>query len=412
MSKPTTTATTTNTAFEVAPEFASALPALVPSPAPIVSPTTAGQALALLRDVLRRTKQALRAKVRTKVEQVLAEHRVVRNGLVVHDYFGNTVAGVPITLHNAGKPREALGRVIDELGEDSKFQEIALLEDVDPELDPNDPHAPPVHPVDDVCETIASRAERGVLAHVTATVRPRAYADAVREFMKHPLLGSQPHRESVQVFIDRLVHKDRDRDEVTAHSPLGAVLGRRVHLDAYHHVAEPLDGDRGGIGVLRGVHIVRVPGRSREFLEEQRATLATFGINTLRRWTGVGNAVVVTNRSLREGGSVYLWASTTRLRSFVQAVFHSTTEHEIRGAGKRAAGPLDAVAGKMNTFLGDLQAAGWIRCGKVSVDYADLKVRIKVEFEPCQCIDDIAIEFYEDSHGIKGTQGPGNPGRS
>ena len=111
----------------------------------------------------------------------------------------------------------------------------------------------------------------------------------------------------------------------------------------------------------------------------------------------MGDTVLVTNRSIREGGSGYVFASTTRLRNFVQSVFHETAEHEIRGAGQRTGGPLESCAGLMNVFLSRLKSEGWIKEGRVVVEHASLTVNINVTFVPVEPTDSILIQ-WSDSH--------------
>lgn len=346
------------------------------------------------------------AEVMAKVEAKLSGRKDVQAALAVHDYFQNAPVGTPLTIVNVADPVVGLLRLKDHLDEESKLVEIALLADLDPVPDPKG--GPALQPVDEVCATIASHSEGGTMVHATATIAPKAFAELVQGMSKDSMLGQQPHRESVQIFANRVYQRADDPRCVTAHSPAGALLGKRMSLDVQEHPAEPMDGNRdsgrGAKGWLRGVQIAPVPGQKREYLEEQRNLLATYGLNTLRSWPGVGDAVVVTNRSLREGkSSVYVFASTARLRNLIQAVFHKTVEHEIRGAGQRSNGPLEKTMGLMNRLLRRLQKEGWLKDGsRVWVDYPDEsqaeevgKLRIKVVFSPVSPIDQIEIQFSE-----------------
>ena len=67
-----------------------------------------------------------------KAEAALADREDVKNALTVHDYFASVPDGVGLCVCNTDGPCEAVGEVLEELGEVFKYVQIGVVEDVDP----------------------------------------------------------------------------------------------------------------------------------------------------------------------------------------------------------------------------------------------------------------------------------------
>ena len=341
---------------------------------------------------------------RSIVEAALKGRDDVKSALVVRDFFVNATQGAVLEIFNTDSPAECVEKVCNALEEGAKFVQLAIVADLSPV--PRGKSA--TQPVDGLCLAMEKLKGAGVMVHVIGTVKARPYSKLLPFLKKHSMLGDQPRRDSMQVFVQEVVQRAQDPGAVTAHSPVGALLGQRHTLDVTEGVGEPMDGDRntgsGAKGGLKDVQLVPLEDGSR-FLEEQRIVLNTIGINTSREWKGTADVVVVSNRSLLAGKtSAYVYASTARLRNLIQAVFHKTVQRVLLGSGKRDSATLELAMGIMNAYLLDLQKAGWIREGsRVWVDYATEgepeemgKLRLKVACLPVAPIGRIEIEFWED----------------
>jgi hypothetical protein len=366
------------------------------------------------------TRDELRKTLKTTVEQLMNEEEArvhdlvkaalerradVRNALVVRDYFVNATEGAVLEIFNTESPVECVEKVCNSLEEGAKFVQLGIVSDLMP-----DPKGKAVsQPVNQLCLAMEKQKANGVMVSLIGTIGTQPYSKLVPFLKKHSLLGSQPRRDSVQVFVGEVFQRAHDAEATTAHSPVGALMGKRQMLDVTVGVAEPMDGDRstgsGAKGGLKDVQLVPLSDGTR-FLEMERRVLSTIGINTLRVWSEVGDVVVVSNRSLLAGNSSsYIYASPGRLRNLIQAIFHNTAQRLLLGSGKRNNATLEQAMGVMNTFLLDLVKAGWIREGsRVRVDYAREgkpeemgKLRLKVSLLPVAPIGRIEVEFWEDA---------------
>ena len=336
------------------------------------------------------------------VENALEGNELVENALAVRDFFKNAPEGAQLRVMNTQKPREAVAGIIEQVSESNKMIEIAVIEDLDPEVEETDGAAgqEPFLPVNPLCEKIAAADEEGVKVHVLGGIKEQTYEGLAKVLNKHPFLGEKPGRDSIQLIAGRVYEKEFDPHMVTKHSPLGAALGKRLGLDSCYGVAEPMAGRRcdgdGPKGEFLGLHVAPQPARRVNFSKAQRRNLAKHGINTLRRWDEYG-CILTSNRSLLAGDeSPYIFASTTRLRQYVSAMFHETVEIEVENDGRRSKGRLELVIGKMLGLFKKLRDEGWLEDYDVVPDYREMTVRIKVLFVPVLPIDSILIEYEEE----------------
>lgn len=399
---------TTNTPPKIelkcSPDALNTLQTLQPVATHDALPATPDQAKRALKLAVAKAKSELRDRIRAKAEEAL-QKAPVRSVLAAHGFYLNAPEGTLLAIHNAAKPRTAVDSVACSLGEDFKFLQVGLLDDIDPEPVADAAGTAALQPVDPICATIADHARGGVLIHLMATIASRPFAEQITFLAKNSLLGTQTHRESVQVFHDRVFDRASDPNAAVSHSPIGHLLGRRVQIDSRCGVGEPMHGERrsesngaGPIGALRGVQIAPPPGTTKLLGQRQRETLATYGLNSLRCWKGVGNAVVDSNRSLLGSeDSVYIFTNCVRLRSLLQATFHATAESEVLGTGRRAAGPLEKTAGLMTALLERLKQDGRVEEGRAVVDYEALEVKLSVTLKPVTPVDTIQIEYSETS---------------
>ncbi len=339
------------------------------------------------------TKRALRSKRDETVRQIEEELRPredVRNALCARDCFRNLPPGVLAYVTSTTDVLSGMKQTINGLSNRYRLFEFAALQPIDY---PDDRALGAPGPVDELSELIDKEAARGVMIHVMAPIRPGTYEELLTRQLDNGLLGTAPGRDAIMAFPQRICDVERDKGLVTAHTLVGAALGRRVDLDLRYGMAEPLAGDRnegdGPKGGLAGGALVET------YTEEQRSQLSCYGLTLARSWYQVGAVVIVTNRSLFTGDSAYIFASTTRQRQQVQAIFHETAERNVQNAGRRDGGPLEKTMGDMNTYLGNLQKEGWITEGQVSVDYSSLVVVIHVAFVPALPIDSIVLEYRE-----------------
>jgi hypothetical protein len=333
---------------------------------------------------------------RQKIEAVAAEldgRTNVQHALTVADAFRNLPPGTGLVAVNNADPAAALRTVIARYGNAFQQFEVAIQTPLDPET--IDPKAP--RPVDDVAEIIAGAATSGVMIHVVGAVRPGTFEELMQREIDRPLLGSGSGRDAIQTFVQNVVRSEKDPTRVTAHSMVGAFLGKVVSNDKEYGPGEPTAGVRDdGSGPKGGL---KCGVLAQEFTEEQRNHLATIGRDTAREWRGVADVVVVCNRSLRDGDGIYIYASTVRQRQQIQAVFHATSALNIWHSGRRDDKSLEKTLGAMTRLLNNLIAEGYLVQGQVKINRKTKKVLLlDVLVTPERPCDKVLLEYFSDEH--------------
>lgn len=331
---------------------------------------------------------AREADKRKAAEEALAARPEVKNSLAVRDFFRNGPAGAQLFVMNAVDGIAGIRTVVDNLESQYKLFEFALLQPLDPEgLSASDPQ-----PVDDLSALISSKAETGVMIHVLAQIRPGTCAELMTRRLGNALIGSAPGRDAIMVFPQEVCETDKDPACVTAHSLIGAALGKRLSLDMVDGMAEPMAGDRANADGPKGSLKCGVLMKSQLYTETERyKKLATKGINAAYDWYGVGRVVIDCNRSLLDGNTVYIFGSATRLRQQVQAIFHETTRRNVMHGVKRDG--LIRTKGRMDAYLKNLKDEDLVKTGEVNVDHDNLVLKMAVIFEPVRPTDNVLIEY-------------------
>lgn len=353
-----------------------------------IVPHSADKSKAALIKALELELYAEECRVRTKVEEQLKLSKLAKVSQVVADYFRHT--DTPLYFFNCTSPLDFAGTLLSLMLSRYRMVQIALLETLDVTSSTG------TQALESIAETAMKFNTNGQKVHFFVDVPYMPHSQLLKNLMNpaNGLLGMQPGRDTFQAIALEIFRADNDKNQTLRRSSLGAALGRRAALDARYSVAEPMAGIRPGPDGAKGGIKAQIAGQGYSLQEIN--SLARFGINCALRDDEFGDCIYWSNRSLLDNqDSAYSAASPVRLRLFVSAMFHRLVEVNVMQDGKRTNGSLEHTMAMVNKFLNRLIEEGWLKGGSAKVDYSRRTVRIQVNFQPTQVIDNVYLEFDE-----------------